>query len=226
MNLYALLGVDPHADEREIKAAFRQLAKAFHPDVSGGDTWSDRQFKAVLHAYRILEDPEKRSAYDAELALESARGRRRSRLARATVVATFLLTVATGALIVWLGQVGQPVLDMTAETRVAEAPGSSKGLHETRASQEHTAYDPYPVHPLPGSPRGSDPPELQGSGAPQLGRHDLNPDERHSSHKGDRRLPPLRPAAVTQFPKTSAGRSEGFLRARDYSELRRQMLSR
>ena len=103
MNLYAVLSVAPEADEAEIKAAFRQLAKTFHPDVSGGDRWSEQQFKAILHAYRILEDPKKRSVYDAELANERSRARRRLKFGLATVAATFLVTVGAGAMIVWLG---------------------------------------------------------------------------------------------------------------------------
>lgn len=61
---YDTLGVKPDASEAEIKAAFRKLARKFHPDVSK-EAGAEDKFKAVNEAYEALKDPEKRRQYDA-----------------------------------------------------------------------------------------------------------------------------------------------------------------
>ena len=61
---YALLGVTPAAGAREIRAAFRHLAKRLHPDVSRLPSAADR-FRRVMEAYETLGDPVRRAAYDA-----------------------------------------------------------------------------------------------------------------------------------------------------------------
>ena len=61
---YALLGVGPAASAREIRAAFRQLAKLLHPDVSRLPSAAER-FRRVMVAYETLSDPARRAAYDA-----------------------------------------------------------------------------------------------------------------------------------------------------------------
>lgn len=58
--LYATLDIEPGASEKEIKAAWRKLAKATHPD-QGGD---EAEFRRVQQAYEILSDPERRRIYD------------------------------------------------------------------------------------------------------------------------------------------------------------------
>src|SRR5579863_6984533 len=61
-DLYAILGVAPQADEREIRLAFRRQARLYHPDVAGtGDLGRMLQ---VNEAYRVLSDPERRRMYD------------------------------------------------------------------------------------------------------------------------------------------------------------------
>jgi DnaJ-class molecular chaperone len=59
---YAILGVDRSADEKAIKAAYRKLARKYHPDVNRG---KDDRFKEINEAYEVLSDPEKRRRYDA-----------------------------------------------------------------------------------------------------------------------------------------------------------------
>ena len=60
---YKILGVDPEADQSDIKSAYRKLARKFHPDVSKEPNAEER-FKEVGEAYEALKDPEKRQAYD------------------------------------------------------------------------------------------------------------------------------------------------------------------
>ena len=61
---YDLLGVPRGADDATIKAAYRKLAKACHPDRHNGCSQQTERFKAVSEAYDVLKDPQKRAAYD------------------------------------------------------------------------------------------------------------------------------------------------------------------
>ena len=60
---YAALGVERTATAEQIKAAYRKLARKFHPDVSK-EKDAEEKFKEVAEAYEALKDPEKRAAYD------------------------------------------------------------------------------------------------------------------------------------------------------------------
>ena len=61
---YAILGVDRNAEEKEIKKAYRKLARQHHPDVNPGDKVAEERFKDINEAYEVLSDPEKRGKYD------------------------------------------------------------------------------------------------------------------------------------------------------------------
>lgn len=61
---YSTLGVAKTATEKEIKQAFRKLARKFHPDVNPGDKTSESKFKEINEAYEVLGDPAKRKKYD------------------------------------------------------------------------------------------------------------------------------------------------------------------
>src|SRR5204863_7071066 len=61
---YQILGVPRKADEKEIKSAYRKLARKYHPDVNPGDKVSEAKFKEVSEAYDVVGDPEKRKLYD------------------------------------------------------------------------------------------------------------------------------------------------------------------
>jgi curved DNA-binding protein len=61
---YQVLGVAKNASEKEIKQAFRKLARKYHPDVNPGDRGSEAKFKEINEANEVLSDPEKRRKYD------------------------------------------------------------------------------------------------------------------------------------------------------------------
>lgn len=63
-DFYDVLGVERTADERELKSAYRKLAKKYHPDANSGDDAAEAKFKEVSEAYDTLKDPQKRAAYD------------------------------------------------------------------------------------------------------------------------------------------------------------------
>lgn len=63
-DFYQVLGVPKNADDKEIKAAYRRLARKHHPDVNPGSRESEAAFKEVSEAYQVLGDPEKRKSYD------------------------------------------------------------------------------------------------------------------------------------------------------------------
>jgi len=61
---YTILGVGRNATEKEIKQAYRRLARKYHPDVNPGDKSAEARFKEINEAYEILSDSEKRKKYD------------------------------------------------------------------------------------------------------------------------------------------------------------------
>jgi curved DNA-binding protein CbpA len=61
---YKILGVKPTASPREIKSAYRRLARKSHPDVNGGSENAAREFALLALAYRTLSDPQERAFYD------------------------------------------------------------------------------------------------------------------------------------------------------------------
>jgi len=61
---YEILGVGRDASEKEIKQAYRSLARKHHPDINPGDKSAEAKFKEINAAYEVLSNPEKRKKYD------------------------------------------------------------------------------------------------------------------------------------------------------------------
>ena len=61
---YSTLGLSRTASQREIQAAYRKLARKYHPDVAGGDKSTEEQFKDANAAHDVLGNESKRTAYD------------------------------------------------------------------------------------------------------------------------------------------------------------------
>ena len=61
---YATIGVPKTASEKDIKQAFRKLARKFHPDVNPGDKGAEARFKEINEANEVLSDAAKRRKYD------------------------------------------------------------------------------------------------------------------------------------------------------------------
>lgn len=64
MDYYAVLEISRDADDREIKRAYRQLARKYHPDVNNGSEEANERFKQLSEAFAVLSDPQKRRQYD------------------------------------------------------------------------------------------------------------------------------------------------------------------
>src|SRR6266567_9237537 len=61
---YELLGVSRKAPQKEIRQAYRKLARKYHPDLNPGDKSAEEKFKQVQEAYDVLSDSKKRQVYD------------------------------------------------------------------------------------------------------------------------------------------------------------------
>lgn len=63
-DLYADLGVDRNVSDKDLKQAYRKLARELHPDRNPGDREAEERFKRASHAYGVLSDKKKRALYD------------------------------------------------------------------------------------------------------------------------------------------------------------------
>jgi DnaJ-class molecular chaperone len=63
-DFYQVLGINRGASDKEIKHAYRKLARKYHPDVNPGDKSAEATFKEINEAHEVLSDPEKRQKYD------------------------------------------------------------------------------------------------------------------------------------------------------------------
>jgi DnaJ-class molecular chaperone len=147
-DFYTVLRVAPKASDAEIKTAFRNRAKACHPDVKPGDSEAEAAFQEVERAYKFLSNPETRKAYDAFLASRRAAKRRRLRRAAATMSASFLLTAATVLVaMIWLQYGGVP-----SARELGEGPGRSGSIEIVRAASKAPAQRTETVTEKPTGP--------------------------------------------------------------------------
>ena len=63
-DFYQTLGIERGASEKEVRSAYRKLARKHHPDVNPGDRSAETKFKEITNAYEVLSDAEKRRKYD------------------------------------------------------------------------------------------------------------------------------------------------------------------
>ncbi len=64
IDYYKVLGVEKGASEKEIKRAYRKLARKYHPDLNPNDSEAKKKFQQINEAQEVLTDPEKRKKYD------------------------------------------------------------------------------------------------------------------------------------------------------------------
>src|SRR5580658_9176910 len=64
IDYYQTLGVPKNASEKDIKNAYRKLARKYHPDLNPNDTEANKKFQQLNEANEVLSDPEKRKKYD------------------------------------------------------------------------------------------------------------------------------------------------------------------
>jgi DnaJ-class molecular chaperone len=63
-NYYDVLGISRTANDKDIRQAYRKLARQYHPDVNPGDKTAEEKFKQINEAHSVLSDPDKRRKYD------------------------------------------------------------------------------------------------------------------------------------------------------------------
>lgn len=138
--LYQILGLPQAATEEQVKAAFRALARRFHPDVNRDPT-TQEHFKEVSQAYQTLSDPIARSEYDRALVCRREADRRRFGSLAATATTTFALTVGILSLVMLRGQ--SAAVPHTAQT---QAPAAESRLEPRQQAHQKTAAAVLPEH--------------------------------------------------------------------------------
>ena len=63
-NYYDVLGIPRHASDNEIRNAYRELAKRYHPDINPSNPHAEDLIRSINQAYAVLRDQTKRATYD------------------------------------------------------------------------------------------------------------------------------------------------------------------
>jgi curved DNA-binding protein CbpA len=175
-NYYEILGIGPDADDDEVKQAFRELAKNYHPDRNPGDEAAERRFKLVGTAYDALKDTSRRQTYNEWLAFNvgQQKSHRRQWGRLAAVLALLMLgpsavlygIVAFGGTNVFdqlIGNVSVAAPEPGAtETKTAAAVEAAGKQDEDEVEQQAAALDQAP----PNTPDAADASGSAGISAP------------------------------------------------------------
>jgi curved DNA-binding protein CbpA len=151
--LYHILELPQCASHEQVKAAFRTLARRFHPDVNAGNDAAEQRFKEVSQAYETLVDPRARAAYDRALVCRAAEVRRRRWTFAMTAATTFVLTTSAIGLALWWTQVMRGPEPMRASVPDAAGRGPIVGAQEAKGPTDGLAT---PAASSEGRGRGSD----------------------------------------------------------------------
>ncbi len=88
---YRVIGVPPIANDSEIKKAYRQKSKMYHPDLNPDiRIWADEKMKELVEAYNIVSEPEKKKAYDMTFHLQYRRERKKKKKKKQSQEKTFM----------------------------------------------------------------------------------------------------------------------------------------
>src|SRR4051812_32081047 len=170
---YEVLGVGPRADLDTIKRAFRQAAKAHHPDLTGGgDAAADHQLKMIIVAYKVLRDPDLRAEYDAHLAFErdGVRRERWDAILQFTAATAVLSAVLIGLEILLLPAINDWMSPPQPTRSITQAPSQPRSEPQHPASAGGPASPPAvqdttgavsTASPIPGGPAPSPPAQAE-----------------------------------------------------------------
>jgi curved DNA-binding protein CbpA len=130
--LYHILGLPQGATQEQVKAAFRALARRFHPDVNAGSETAEQRFKEVNQAYETLADPGARAAYDRALLRRAVEVRRRRWTFATTAATTFALTTSAIGPALWWTHAKRGLEPVRATVSGPERRGPVIGAPETK----------------------------------------------------------------------------------------------
>jgi len=152
--LYHILGLSQDASREQVKAAFRTLARRFHPDVNMRNDTAEQRFKEVSQAYVTLADPDARAAYDRALVCRAAEMQRQRWTFAATAASTFALTTTVGLALWWTQTTREPE-QARASVPVAMGRGPLIGAQEVKEAREEANGPTAPAASQEGRGRGS-----------------------------------------------------------------------
>ncbi len=139
--LYQTLGLSQGADREQIKAAFRKLARCFHPDVNASDVAAEKRFKEISAAYRTLMDPDARAAYDRALLRRRDLNKRRLWQLAPIAIAAGTLTVSLAFFVlIWAQSSPSPQQDNYGAQHEADASEQVPGRRASWTSYSNSRF--------------------------------------------------------------------------------------